>query len=117
MPLAGKITTALAEQGAAVVAATLTPSEALTHLAERFRVIAPDLRGHGWSEAPAGGYEKEQLASDMLGVPVLRPRVTETTAMGAAYFAGLAAGFWHSAEQIATQRPAASKLPRLGPSH
>ena len=37
-------------------------------LAERFRIIAPDLRGHGWSEAPAGGYEKEQLASDLLAV-------------------------------------------------
>jgi pimeloyl-ACP methyl ester carboxylesterase len=37
-------------------------------LAEQFRVIAPDLRGHGWSEAPATGYEKEQLASDMLAV-------------------------------------------------
>jgi pimeloyl-ACP methyl ester carboxylesterase len=37
-------------------------------LAERFRVIAPDLRGHGWSEAPATGYEKEQLASDMLAL-------------------------------------------------
>src|ERR1700716_4635435 len=37
-------------------------------LAERFRVIAPDLRGHGWSEAAASGYEKEQLASDMLAV-------------------------------------------------
>lgn len=37
-------------------------------LAERFRVIAPDLRGFGWSEVPAGGYEKEQLASDMLAL-------------------------------------------------
>ncbi len=37
-------------------------------LAERFRVLAPDLRGHGWSEAPASGYEKEQLASDMLAM-------------------------------------------------
>ncbi len=37
-------------------------------LAERFRVIAPDLRGFGWSEAPAGGYEKEQLASDVLAL-------------------------------------------------
>lgn len=35
-------------------------------LAERFRVIAPDLRGHGWTEAPGTGYEKEQLASDLL---------------------------------------------------
>lgn len=37
-------------------------------LTERFRVIAPDLRGHGWSEAPARGYEKEQLASDLLAL-------------------------------------------------
>jgi pimeloyl-ACP methyl ester carboxylesterase len=37
-------------------------------LAERYRVIAPDLRGHGWSEAPASGYEKEQLASDLLAL-------------------------------------------------
>jgi pimeloyl-ACP methyl ester carboxylesterase len=37
-------------------------------LAERFRVIAPDLRGHGWSEAPATGYEKEQLATDLLAL-------------------------------------------------
>ena len=32
------------------------------------RVICPDLRGHGWSSAPSGGYDKEQLATDLLGV-------------------------------------------------
>ena len=37
-------------------------------LADRFRVIAPDLRGHGWTEAPVAGYEKEQLASDLLAL-------------------------------------------------
>jgi len=37
-------------------------------LAERFRVIVPDLRGFGWSEVPSGGYEKEQLASDLLAL-------------------------------------------------
>ncbi|OOG53356.1 glycerol kinase GlpK [Rhodanobacter sp. C03] len=42
-----------------------------------------------------------QFQSDMLGVPVLRPRVTETTALGAAYLAGLAVGFWKSRTQIA----------------
>jgi pimeloyl-ACP methyl ester carboxylesterase len=34
-------------------------------LAERYRVICPDLRGFGWSEAPRSGYEKEQLAADV----------------------------------------------------
>ena len=37
-------------------------------LAERHRVIAPDLRGHGWTEAPEAGYDKEQLASDLLAL-------------------------------------------------
>jgi glycerol kinase len=41
-----------------------------------------------------------QFQSDMLGVPVLRPRVAETTALGAAYLAGLAVGFWESRAQI-----------------
>ena len=41
-----------------------------------------------------------QFQSDMLGVPVLRPRVQETTALGAAYLAGLAVGFWQSCEEI-----------------
>jgi pimeloyl-ACP methyl ester carboxylesterase len=35
-------------------------------LAERHRVVCPDLRGHGWSDAPAGGYDKPQLASDLI---------------------------------------------------
>jgi pimeloyl-ACP methyl ester carboxylesterase len=37
-------------------------------LAEHFRVIVPDLRGHGWTEATRTGYEKEQLAKDLLAV-------------------------------------------------
>ncbi|WP_430390860.1 glycerol kinase GlpK [Dyella sp. 20L07] len=43
-----------------------------------------------------------QFQSDMLGVPVLRPRVQETTALGAAYLAGLAVGFWRDCEEIAS---------------
>jgi pimeloyl-ACP methyl ester carboxylesterase len=42
--------------------------EVIPSLAERFRVIAPDLRGHGWTEAPRHGYEKEQLVSDLLAL-------------------------------------------------
>ena len=42
-----------------------------------------------------------QFQSDMLGVKVMRPKVAETTALGAAYLAGLAVGFWESREHIA----------------
>jgi glycerol kinase len=42
-----------------------------------------------------------QFQCDMLGVPLLRPRVQETTALGAAYLAGLALGFWESRAQLA----------------
>ncbi len=42
-----------------------------------------------------------QFQADILGVPVDRPEVTETTALGAAYLAGLAVGFWASKEEIA----------------
>lgn len=41
-----------------------------------------------------------QFQSDILGVPVNRPKVIETTALGAAYLAGLAVGFWNSVEEI-----------------
>lgn len=41
-----------------------------------------------------------QFQADLLGIPVLRPAITETTALGAAYLAGLAVGFWENPEQI-----------------
>jgi glycerol kinase len=44
-----------------------------------------------------------QIQADLLGVPVVRPAVTETTALGAAYLAGLAVGFWGSVEEITGQ--------------
>jgi glycerol kinase len=44
-----------------------------------------------------------QMQSDLLGVPVVRPKVTETTALGAAYLAGLAVGFWKNQADIARQ--------------
>ena len=44
-----------------------------------------------------------QLQADLLGVPVQRPMVTETTALGAAYLAGLAVGYWSGLEEIAAQ--------------
>lgn len=44
-----------------------------------------------------------QFQSDILGVPVQRPIISETTALGAAYLAGLAVGFWSTREEIAKQ--------------
>jgi len=45
-----------------------------------------------------------QFQADVLGVPVVRPQVTETTALGAAYLAGLATGFWTGPQELRTQR-------------
>ena len=44
-----------------------------------------------------------QFQADVLGVPVVRPRITETTALGAAYLAGLAVGYWKDVEEIEAQ--------------
>jgi len=41
-----------------------------------------------------------QFQADLLGVPVVRPRIVETTALGAAYLAGLASGFWGDLREI-----------------
>jgi glycerol kinase len=41
-----------------------------------------------------------QFQSDILGVPVIRPKVAETTALGAAYAAGLAVGFWSNLDEL-----------------
>jgi len=58
-----------------------------------------------------------QFQADLLGVPVSRPAVTETTALGAAYLAGLAVGFWKSPAEIASQR-AVERLfaPKMDPA-
>ncbi len=44
-----------------------------------------------------------QIQADLLGVPVVRPAVTETTALGAAYLAGLGVGFWKSSSELVGQ--------------
>ncbi len=45
-----------------------------------------------------------QFQADILGVPVVRPLVTETTALGAAYLAGLATGFWAGPGDLKAKR-------------
>jgi glycerol kinase len=44
-----------------------------------------------------------QFQSDLLGVPVVRPQTLETTALGVAYLAGIAVGYWRDEEEIAHQ--------------
>jgi glycerol kinase len=41
-----------------------------------------------------------QFQADVLGVPVIRPKIAETTALGSAYAAGLAVGFWNQVEDL-----------------
>jgi glycerol kinase len=43
-----------------------------------------------------------QFQADLLGVPVIRPKVIETTSLGAAYAAGIASGFWSGREELCT---------------
>ena len=44
-----------------------------------------------------------QMQADILGIPVVRPRITETTALGAAYLAGLGVGMWRDTDEIGHQ--------------
>lgn len=57
-----------------------------------------------------------QFQADVLGVPVVRPAMTETTALGAAWLAGLATGYWSGPEELRRQRQADArfepKMPR-----
>ncbi len=58
-----------------------------------------------------------QFQADVIGVPVVRPEVTETTALGAAYLAGLAVGFWRTTDEIAHQWRAERRFePKMKPA-
>jgi glycerol kinase len=55
-----------------------------------------------------------QFQADVLGIPVVRPEVAETTALGAAYLAGLAVGYWKDVDSIAGQWKVAARFePRM----
>ena len=56
-----------------------------------------------------------QFQADILGTTVIRPKVTETTALGAAYLAGLAVGYWESIEHIKSQWDAECRFAPLAP--
>ncbi len=57
-----------------------------------------------------------QFQADILGIPVIRPTITETTALGAAFLAGLAVGYWKSEADIAKQWKAEKQFnPKMTP--
>jgi glycerol kinase len=59
-----------------------------------------------------------QFQADLLGIPVVRPAVTETTALGAAYLAGLATGVYRNTDELAGLWRAERRfLPNLAPAH
>jgi len=55
-----------------------------------------------------------QFQADVLGIPVIVPEVAETTALGAAYLAGVATGQWSEEDTRAMWREAARYEPRMG---
>jgi glycerol kinase len=59
-----------------------------------------------------------QFQADILGVPVVRPKITETTALGAAYLAGLAVGYWESEQEIVQQWQVEKRFePKISDDH
>jgi glycerol kinase len=83
---------------AALEAAAYQSREVLAAMAADSGVAPADLRVDG---GMAANELLMQFQADILGVPVVRPHSLETTALGAAYAAGLAVGFWRGAEDIA----------------
>jgi len=81
---------------------------ALEAIAYQSRDLAEAMQedlGAEWSELRVDGGAVindtlMQFQADILNLPVVRPQVTETTALGAAYLAGLAVGFWRNLEEI-----------------
>jgi glycerol kinase len=97
---------------AALEAIALQSADVFAAMARDARIPLTELRVDGGASR---NNLLMQIQADFLGVPVVRPRVTETTALGAAYLAGLATGFWSGGEQIAAQWQADRRFePRMG---
>jgi glycerol kinase len=85
---------------AALEAIALQSADVFTAMSQDAGVGLKELRVDGGASA---NNLLMQMQADFSGVPVVRPVVTETTALGAAYLAGLAVGFWSGVEEIASQ--------------
>ncbi|MBC7608285.1 MAG: glycerol kinase GlpK [Polaromonas sp.] len=85
---------------AALEAIALQSADVFTAMSKDAGVALQELRVDG------GASKNDllmQMQADFSGVPVVRPQVLETTALGAAYLAGLAVGFWSGTDEIARQ--------------
>ena len=83
---------------AALEAIAYQSADVLFAMEQDAGIAVSELRVDGGA---AGNDLLMQFQADILGLPVVRPRITETTALGAAYLAGLAVGFWRSTEELA----------------
>ena len=83
---------------AAVESIAFQVADLLDAVSEDSGINLKELRVDGGAAANDGLL---QFQADLLGVAVVRPQVTETTALGAAYLAGLAVGFWESTDALA----------------
>ena len=96
---------------AALESIAFQSAEVLLAMEQDARVRLKELRVDGGA---AANDMLMQFQADLLGVPVVRPRVLQTTALGAAYLAGLATGVWRDTEEIARLwKPARRFEPRM----
>jgi glycerol kinase len=82
---------------AALEAIALQSTEVLDAMQRDAGITLSELRVDGGA---AANNLLMQIQADVLGVPVVRPRITETTALGAAYLAGLATGYWKGDDDV-----------------
>ncbi|MBM3346319.1 MAG: glycerol kinase GlpK [Betaproteobacteria bacterium] len=98
---------------AALEAIAFQSAELLAAMREDAGMTPTELRVDGGASANA---MLMQFQADISGIPVARPRVTESTALGAACLAGLATGIWKSREDIARRWKAGARFePRMAP--
>jgi glycerol kinase len=93
-------TTAAHLARAALESIALQVADLLDAMSADCGIAASELRADGGA---AANDTLMQIQADLLGVPVVRPAITETTALGAAYLAGLGAGVWKSADDLVGQ--------------
>ncbi|MGI5913188.1 MAG: glycerol kinase GlpK [Bacteroidales bacterium] len=74
--------------------------DVLRAMGEDTKIYIPELRVDGGASV---NNSLMQFQSDLLGIDVVRPKVTETTSLGAAYLAGLAVRYWEDSEELSSQ--------------